>query len=110
MLLTAAYNAAKTTARIAKAKSAHDAVITTVYRAQADALEIESVAKRKLADEYDAAQERGEVKTRAHNQRASSAPEEAVSASDIGLTHRDIHEARLHPGTIEPAGRGGVGG
>ncbi len=31
------------------------------HRAQADALEIEAMAKRRLADEYDAAQERGEV-------------------------------------------------
>jgi hypothetical protein len=30
-------------------------------RAQADALLIESEAKRRLADEYDAAQERGEI-------------------------------------------------
>lgn len=37
----------------------HDEVISTGYRAQADALEIESMAKRRLADEYDAAQERG---------------------------------------------------
>jgi hypothetical protein len=32
-------------------------------RAQADALEIEALAKRRLADEYDAAQECGEVAT-----------------------------------------------
>jgi hypothetical protein len=64
------------------------------HRAQADALEIEALAKRRLADEYDAAQERGEVRTRADNQHASSKPEEAVSASDIGLTHKEIHEAR----------------
>ena len=31
--------------------------------AQADALEIEAQAKRRLASEYDAAQERGEVQT-----------------------------------------------
>ena len=89
-----AYDAAKKTARIAKAKRAHDEVITAVYRAQADALEIESLAKRRLADEYDAAQDRGEVKTRAHNQPASSVVEEAVSAAAIGLTHKDIHDAR----------------
>lgn len=57
-----AYDAAKIAGRMAKAKQAHDEVITAVYRAQADALEIESLAKRRLADEYDAAQERGEVK------------------------------------------------
>lgn len=45
----------------------------------------------RLADEYDAAQERGEV--RAANERTTSSPE-AVGVSDIGLTHKDIHEAR----------------
>ncbi|MEY9532152.1 hypothetical protein [Sinorhizobium fredii] len=35
--------------------------IAAAHRAQADALEIESTAKRRLADAYDAAQERGEV-------------------------------------------------
>lgn len=33
----------------------------TAYPVQADALEIEACAERRLADEYDAAQERGEV-------------------------------------------------
>jgi hypothetical protein len=46
-----------------------------------------------LADEYDAAQERGEV--RAANERTASNPE-AVGVGDLdGLTHKDIHEARL---------------
>lgn len=48
----------------------------------------------RLADKYDAAQERGEVRTRADNQHASSKAEEAVGVSDIGLTHKAIHEAR----------------
>ncbi len=60
-------------------------------RAQADALEIEAQAKRRLADEYDAAQERGEV--RGSRERTTSKPE-AVGATDIGLSHKDIHEAR----------------
>jgi len=37
-----------------------DELIAKVHRAQADALEIEATAKRRLADEYDVAQERGE--------------------------------------------------
>ena len=85
---------AKPAGRIAKAKYAHDKVITAVYCAQADALEIESLAKRRLADEYDAGQARGEVRSRADNQHASSEREEAVGAADIGLTHKEIHEAR----------------
>ncbi len=60
-----AYDAAKRAARLAAAKGAHDDIIARVYRAQADALEIESLAKRRLADEYDAAQDRGEVVFRA---------------------------------------------
>lgn len=55
------YDAAKSAGRMARAKRAHDAVIAAVYRAQADALLIEARAKVRLADEYDAAQERGEA-------------------------------------------------
>lgn len=87
-----AYDTAKRAARLAKAKSAHDEIISAVYRAQADALEIESMAKRRLADEYDAAQERGEV--RLPNTGRSTSALEAPSAADIGLTHKEIHEAR----------------
>jgi hypothetical protein len=85
-----AYDAAKSAGRLARAKQAHDEVISTVYRAQADALEIESMAKRRLADEYDAAQDRGEVR-KAGN---SSHVEELIAAADIGLSHKEIHEAR----------------
>ncbi len=49
----------------------------------------EVCAERRLADEYDAAQERGEV--RGANERTTSSPE-AVGVTDIGLTHKDIHE------------------
>lgn len=87
-----AYDAAKSAARIAKAKQAHDEIIGVVYRAQADALEIESLAKRRLADEYDAAQERGEV--RSNGERSFSSAEK-VGPADLGLTGKDIHEARL---------------
>lgn len=86
-----AYDAAKSAGRLAKAKKAHDTVLAQVYRAQADALLIESRAKMRLAEEYDAAQERGEV--RGSRERTASSPE-AVGAADIGLTHKDIHEAR----------------
>jgi hypothetical protein len=87
------YDAAKSTARLAKAKSAHDEVISAVYHAQADALDIESAAKRRLADEYDAAQDRGEVAR--NGQPSSSMREGLATAAEIGLTHKDIHEARL---------------
>lgn len=91
-----AYDAAKAAARFAKAKQAHDDVISAVYRAQADALEIESMAKRRLADEYDAAQERGEVAGHGggRNFKVPDGNVETATVSDIGLTRKDIHEAR----------------
>ncbi|MER9965591.1 hypothetical protein [Mesorhizobium sp. M0060] len=50
-----------------------------------------SGAKRRLADEYDAAQKRGEVS----GQGKPSKAEGYTTAADIGLTHKDIHEARI---------------
>lgn len=91
-----AYDAAKRAARLAKAKGAHDEVVGAAYRAQADALEIESLAKRRLADEYDAAQARGEVARQGGN-RTSKVPEGDVapaSAADIGLSRKQIFDAR----------------
>jgi hypothetical protein len=56
-------------------------------------LEIEAAAKRRLADEYDAAQERGEI--RRHGGDQTSGTEDCLPcAADIGLTHKDIFEAR----------------
>lgn len=93
-LATAAYDAAKRAARLQKAKKAHDELIAATHRAQADALEIEALAKRRLADEYDAAQERGEVSKR--GQHKSHIPDGNMRADvdDIGLTSKQIHEAR----------------
>lgn len=90
-----AYTAAKLAARAAKIKGAFDEVVAAAYRAQADALEIEAAAKRRLADEYDGAQERGEVKS-SGQPRKSIVPNEnnTPSVSDIGLTRKQVHEAR----------------
>jgi hypothetical protein len=87
-----AYDIAKKTARLSKAKQAHDDLIGAAYRAQADALEIEAQAKRRLADEYDAAQERGEVASNGGSRipKQSSGP----TAADIGISTKSIHEAR----------------
>lgn len=89
-----AYDAAKSAARIATAKRAHDSLIAEAHRVQANATFMRARAEMRLAEEYDAAQGRGEVKTRADNQHASSGREEAASAHDLGLSHKDIHEAR----------------
>lgn len=87
-----AYHAAKAAGRLARAKQAHDEVITAVYRAQADALEIESMAKRRLADEYDAAQPDDARK----GGRPKTVPDEnGFTAAEAGLTRKDIHEARI---------------
>lgn len=85
-----AYDAAKSAARFAKAKGAHDELIAKAHRAQADALEIEAAAKRRLADEYDAAQERGEVRTVGNVPEQNNTP----TTADVGLSRKDIHEAR----------------
>ncbi len=90
-----AYDAAKRAARIGKAKQAADDLISAAYRVQADALEIEASAKRRLADEYDAAQERGEVTGAADRHSSSRAELNKVTAADIGLSRKDIHEARI---------------
>lgn len=65
-----------------------------MIRTQADAREIAAGAERRLADEYDAAQERGEVATvgkRSQPERLKQAP---PTAADIGVTRKMIHEAR----------------
>lgn len=90
------YDATKSAARFARAKQAHDDVISVVYRTQADALEIESMAKRRLADEYDAAQERGDIgKSGVRTDLVPKGNEVPPSAADAGLTRKAIHEARI---------------
>lgn len=91
-LAAAAYDAAKIAARVVRVKNAHDDLIAKVSRAQADALEIEAKAKRRLADEYDAAQGRGEIAS--HGQKRADVPNGNISA-DLGLSRKDIHEARI---------------
>ena len=72
--------------------------IRPIDRAQADALEIEALPKRRLADEYDAAQERGEVASRTDSLRQGPVlPKQKngkASVAEIGLSHKEIHEAR----------------
>jgi len=108
-LATLAYDVAKRTARLAKAKQAHDEMIAAAHRVQARALQIESQAKMRLADEYDAAQERGEVASAGQHalavpdgnssSHARAVPDENSSSrattTDLGLTRKAVHEARL---------------
>ena len=58
----------------------------TLFHAQADALAIEAGTKRRLADEYDAAQERGEVATQRDGKLGRSGLERPKApAADVGL-------------------------
>ncbi len=66
--------------------------------------EIEALAKRRLADEYDAAQERGEV-AKHGGVRSKVAGSDLATAKDAGLTKQEIAEAR----TIRDAEKRGPG-
>jgi len=74
--------------------SAKKARHAAAFRAQADALEIEAAAKRRLADEYDAAQERKEVGQRTGRPKVVPQQNDIPSAADVGLSRKAIHEAR----------------
>jgi hypothetical protein len=49
----------------------------------------------RLADEYGAAQERGEISGPSDRHSTSRAEVNKATVEDIGLTHKEIHEARL---------------
>lgn len=85
-----AYDAAKSIGRIVKAKQAHDSILSDVHRAQANAAYIRARAEMRLAEEYDAAQDRGEVATAGSNQHGEVVP----TGNDLGLSRKDIFEAR----------------
>jgi hypothetical protein len=95
-LADVAYSASKMAGRMAKQTKAHDTVIAACHRTQADALQIEAGAKRRLADEVDAAQARGEVQ-KPGGDRISiiSKKNNAAKISEVGLTPKQIHEARV---------------
>jgi hypothetical protein len=90
-----AYDVAKRAARLQRAKNAHDDLVAAAHRTQAHALEIEARAKRRLADEYDAAQARGEVQRHGGQVPRDVADPNIPSASNLGLRRDEIHEARI---------------
>lgn len=89
-----AYDAAKRAARLMQAKGAHDTLVAAAHRAQADALLIESQAKRRLADEYDSAQDRGEVARLGDNLPSVPDGNSKPTTADLGFTRKAIMEAR----------------
>jgi hypothetical protein len=104
-----AYDAAKSAGRMARAKQAHDSLVAEVHRAQGRALAIRARAEMRLAEEYDAAQDRGEVATGNRSRDFGVAVDNAkpATAADLGLRRDEIHAARrlrdaeaADPGTI----------
>jgi len=68
-------------------------LVAAAHRAQADALEIEAMAKRRLADEYDAAQERGEVASVGQPSIIPDGNNKPATAEELGISRKEIHEA-----------------
>jgi hypothetical protein len=104
------YDAAKMAARFAKAKQAHDTIIAACRKAQADALLIEARAQMRLAEEYDAAQARGELAKHSggNPQIVPNKNDLPKTAAELGLDRKEIHEARrvrdaekAKPGIVE---------
>lgn len=105
---TAAYNAGKSAMRLAKAVKATDEILNHVRCAQGDALRIEVAAKIRLAEEYDAAQKRGEVGKQGQRTDLIPAGNKVPSNADARISAKEIHEARKlaaaekeKPGTID---------
>jgi hypothetical protein len=82
-------------ARLAKAKGAHDRVIGIIIDAQGNAVEIMAHAKRRLAEEYEAAQERGDVAKIGDNLPSVTKQNSKPTTADIGMSRKEIHEGRL---------------
>ena len=92
-LAASAADAASRAARLAKSIDAHSHVVGAAHRMKADALAIEHRAQIRIADEYDAAQERGDVRGRGNPDFANS-PDVAANSADFGLTRHQISAAR----------------
>jgi hypothetical protein len=96
---------------MARAKGAHDDVIASVHRAQAHALSIRARAEMRLAEEYDEAQDRGEVAGNGGNrgnQYASVDNGNAATAADLGLRRDEIYEARQLRNAAQARGAKGL--
>ncbi|MDP3936709.1 MAG: hypothetical protein Q8R92_01080 [Deltaproteobacteria bacterium] len=91
-MASVAYDAAKRAARLMAAKGAFNELLAKVTRAQAEALEIEAAANRRIADEYDAAQERGEVTTAGGDR--SKIPDGKLAGTQV-IPPKQLHEARM---------------
>jgi hypothetical protein len=96
------YDAAKVATRFAKTKQAHDTIIAACRKAMADALLIEARAMMHLADEYDAAQARGEAPTAGRPKTKIIPDENNFASAKLMMTARKIRDAeKAKPGFIE---------
>lgn len=88
-----AYDAAKSVGRHARAKQAHADVVAAVRKSQGEAALIEIRADMRLADEYDGAQDRGEV---AGAGKPVIIPDgnNKATAAEIGVNPKEMHVAR----------------
>lgn len=95
-----AYTHADMAARAAKRLTASAGLVAKAHRLQGDALLIEAQARIRIADEWDAAEQRGEISRGGRPPRDAGEGEKPVSdgngftARDTGLTRKEISEAR----------------
>ena len=90
-----AYDAAKSAGRIARMKEAHDDLIQKIYRSQAQCVIIEGEAQARLADEYDLAQEKGEVATAGQPKKSIvQSSDNTLKADDLGISRQRMQEMR----------------
>jgi|GEM_PF-3687295 len=91
-LAAAAYDAARSAERLARAKGARDDVISSARRAQADAIEIEALAKIRFTEEYDKAQKSGILSSLGGSRRG--AQEKKLTRKELGVDRFRITEGR----------------
>ena len=90
-----AYDAAKSAGRIARMKEAHDDLIQKIYRSQAQCVIIEGEAQARLADEYDLAQEKGEVATAGQPKKSIvQSSDNTLKTDDLGISRQRMQEMR----------------
>ena len=88
-----AYDAAKSAGRIARMKEAHDDLLAKIYRSQAQCIIIEGEAQARLADEYDLAQEKGEVATAGQPKKSIvQSSDNTLKADDLGISRQRMQE------------------
>jgi hypothetical protein len=97
------YDAAKVVAaRFPKAVQAHNEILAACRKAQGNALLIEARAMMHLADEYDAAQTRGEAPTAGRPKTKIIPDENNFASAKLMMTARKIRAAeKAKPGIVE---------